>query len=75
MRFRFVDYELDAQRFILRRAGERLPLRPKVFDLLIYLIRNRSRVVLREELFEVLWGDTVVGQGSLSGLVNELQSS
>ncbi|MEE8165983.1 MAG: winged helix-turn-helix domain-containing protein [Myxococcota bacterium] len=74
MRFRFVDYELDAQRFILRRAGERLPLRPKVFDLLIYLIRNRSRVVLREELFEVLWGDTVVGQGSLSGLVNELRN-
>ena len=74
MRFRFIDYELDAQRFILQRAGERLPLRPKVFDLLIYLIRNRSRVVLREELFEVLWGDTVVGPGSLSGLINELRS-
>jgi DNA-binding winged helix-turn-helix (wHTH) protein len=74
MRFRFVDYELDAQRFILRRAGEKLPLRPKVFDLLIHLIRNRSRVVPREELFEVLWGNTVVGQGSLSGLVNELRN-
>ncbi len=74
MRFRFADYELDVQRFILRRAGEKLSLRPKVFDLLIHLIRNRSRVVPREELFEVLWGDTVVGQGSLSGLVNELRN-
>ncbi len=75
MRFRFADYELDVQRFILRRAGEKLSLRPKVFDLLIHLIRNRSRVVPREELFEVLWGDTVVGQGLLSGLVNERAKS
>ena len=73
MTFRFADFELDADRFVLRRAGETLRLRPKVFDLLLHLLRHRARVVPREELVDVLWGGTVVGAGSLSGLVNELR--
>ncbi len=50
-------------------------LRPKVFDLLIYLVRHRERVVPREELVRVCWGETRVGEGSLSGLVNELRGA
>lgn len=67
--------ELDTQRYWLRRAGVDVPLRPKVFDLLIHLVRHCDRVVPREELFDVLWGETIVGPGSLSGLVNELRSA
>jgi len=50
-------------------------MRPKVFDLLIYLVRHRERVVPREELVRVCWGETRVGEGSLSGLVNELRGA
>ena len=52
-----------------------MSIRPKVFDLLAYLVRHRERVVLREELVDALWGSTVVCLGSLSGLVNELRSA
>jgi len=45
MRFRFADYELDVQRFMLRRAGEKLSLRPKVFDLLIHVVTRPFAVV------------------------------
>ena len=73
MRIRFGSYHLDDQRFILERDGRRVAVRPKVFDLLAYLVRDRDRVVPREELVEALWGGAAVGLGSLSGLVNELR--
>lgn len=75
MRIRFGDYELDEDRYLLRVRGELLAMRPKVFDLLIQLIRYRERVVLRDELVLALWGTTAVGPGSLSGLVNELRQA
>ncbi len=73
MRIQFGSYWLDDQRFILEREGLRVSIRPKVFDLLAYLARDRDRVVPREELVRALWGGAVVGTGSLSGLVNELR--
>ena len=73
MRIRFGEFELDEQRFLLQRNGVRIQIRPKVFDLLVHLIRYRDRVVMREELIMALWGTTAVGLGSLSGLVNELR--
>lgn len=74
MKIRFSDFELDAQRYVLARAGKPLSIRPKVFDLLVQLARHRERVVRREELVQALWGTTQVGAGSLSGLVNELRA-
>lgn len=71
----FADMRLDTLRFILSRSGSRVPLRPKAFDLLIYLVDHRDRVIPRFELVSLLWGETVVGSGSLSGLVNELRTA
>lgn len=73
MPIRFSEFELDEERFQLRLRDRRLDIRPKVFDLLVLLVRSRERVVLREELVLSLWGTTAVGPGSLSGLVNELR--
>ncbi len=75
MRIQFGSFELDDERVLLTREGRAIALRPKVFDLLLILVRQRARVVRREELFEQLWSSTAVGSGSLSGLVNELRSA
>lgn len=75
MRIRFGCFALDDERLQLTREGRPVELRPKVFDLLAMLVRERHRVVRREELFERLWSTTAVGPGSLSGLVNELRSA
>jgi DNA-binding winged helix-turn-helix (wHTH) protein len=75
MKIRFGEFVLDEPRFLLERQGERVALRPKVFDLLVRLARHRDRVVRREELIQHLWGTTAVGAGSLSGLVNELRQA
>jgi DNA-binding winged helix-turn-helix (wHTH) protein/tetratricopeptide (TPR) repeat protein len=55
MIFAFGDFELDESLFQLRRRGDIVRLEPKVFDVLLYLIRRRERVVSKEELLAQLW--------------------
>ena len=65
MIYRFGDYELDTQLFELRSAGMQLPLEPKVFDLLTHLIRQRDRVVTKQELLTHLWPQQFVSDAAL----------
>jgi len=53
--FLFGRFELDASSYKLRRDGNEVPLQPKVFDAIRYLIEHHDRVVLKEELLEALW--------------------
>jgi DNA-binding winged helix-turn-helix (wHTH) protein len=53
--FFFGDFELDASTYKLLRAGLEIPLQPKVFDAIRYLLENHDRVVLKEELLDALW--------------------
>jgi DNA-binding winged helix-turn-helix (wHTH) protein len=54
-RYRFGDFALDASSHQLTHAGRPVAIQPKPFDLLLYLIRHRDRVVSREELLSELW--------------------
>ncbi|HET9235125.1 MAG TPA: winged helix-turn-helix domain-containing protein, partial [Candidatus Eisenbacteria bacterium] len=56
MRFLFEDYTLDLDRRELKRGQEAVPMTPQAFDLLVHLIRNRSRVISRDHLLESVWG-------------------
>jgi DNA-binding winged helix-turn-helix (wHTH) protein/tetratricopeptide (TPR) repeat protein len=53
--FFFGDFELDGSTYKLLRAGSEIPLQPKVFDAIRYLLENHDRVVLKEELLDALW--------------------
>lgn len=65
----FGDCELDDRLYALRCAGEPLKLEPKVFEILVYLIRYRDRFVSRDELLEKLWPGQVVGEAALTQCV------
>jgi DNA-binding winged helix-turn-helix (wHTH) protein len=67
--FVFGDCELDLDRFELRRAGRRCPVEPQVFDLLAVLIRERHRVVPKEELLDTIWGNRFVSESALTSRV------
>lgn len=54
MVFVFDDGELDLTRFELRRAGSVVPVEPQVFDVLAVLLRERCRVVAKEELLDTV---------------------
>jgi DNA-binding winged helix-turn-helix (wHTH) protein len=45
MQFVFGDYSLDVSRRELRRGSGLVAIEPQVFDLLVYLLQNRDRVV------------------------------
>lgn len=54
MIYGFSDYELDTQRYELRRAGAPCKVEPKAFNLLVYLIQNHDRAVSRDMLARLL---------------------
>src|SRR5262245_5218482 len=53
--YRFGAFELDARRRQLLRLGRPVAIQPKPFDLLVYLIRHRDRLVTRDELLAEVW--------------------
>jgi len=63
--FRFSDHVLDIERRELRRGAELVALEPQVFDLLVYLVRNRSRVVSKDDLIDGVWGGRIVSESAL----------
>lgn len=52
----FAGVQLDFERYTATRDGDPLPLSPREFELLRYMIRNRGRTVTREELLDAVWG-------------------
>jgi DNA-binding winged helix-turn-helix (wHTH) protein/tetratricopeptide (TPR) repeat protein len=69
MRYVFGACTLDTERYELHRAGVRIPVRPKVFQLLAYLIAHRDRVVLKDELVAHLWPRQFVGDAALKSCI------
>jgi DNA-binding winged helix-turn-helix (wHTH) protein/tetratricopeptide (TPR) repeat protein len=70
MIFVFGDFELDEEQWELRRAGKAVVLQPKTLALLFYLVRERDRVVSKDELLERVWADSVVTESSLTRTVS-----
>ena len=73
MRFEFGDHLLDIERRELRRGGEPVSLEPQVFDLLVYLVRNRDRVVGRNDLVAAVWGGRIVSESAITTRINAVR--
>ena len=69
MHYVFGDYILDTQRYELHQAGVSIPLPPKVFQVLAYLLAHSHRVVSKEELLEHLWPGQYVGDEALNSYI------
>jgi TolB-like protein len=70
MQFRLADHVLDVPRRELTRRGEPIALEPQVFDLLVHLIRNRDRVVTKDDLMDTVWGGRIISESTLTSRVN-----
>lgn len=69
MRFRFSDHCLDAERRELLRAGRPISVEPQVFDVLEFLLRNRERVISKEELIGAIWDGRAVSDSAIDSRV------
>src|SRR5690348_7131578 len=61
---------LDTDRRELRRGAESIAIEPQVFDLLVYLVENRERVVSRDDLIASVWGGRIVSDSTLATRIN-----
>jgi len=66
----FEDYSVDRHRRELRRGGSLQHVEPQVFDLLLFLIDNRERVVSREDLLASVWRGRNVSESTLGSRIN-----
>jgi len=75
MTFSFDDYEIDVERRELRRAKSLVHVEPQVFDLLVYLVQNRDRVVSKEDLIASVWGGRIVSDSTLTSRINAARNA
>ena len=70
MIFEFCGFEADDEVYELRDSrGAVIALQPRMFDVLLHLLRNRTRVVLKEELIERVWGGVCVTPNAVTQAV------
>jgi predicted ATPase/DNA-binding winged helix-turn-helix (wHTH) protein len=71
VRYVICGFTLDVRRWELRDVqSQRVEIAPLPFRLLLFLIEQRERVVSKEELLDVMWGDAVVNEGSLTQAIS-----
>ena len=74
MIYTFNEYIVHEPRRQLLRDGTLVPTEPKVFDVLVFLIRNRDRVISRQELLDACWPGIHVCDGSLSRCLSRIRN-
>lgn len=75
MIYRFSDCELDTQRITLSRAGQIIRLRPKVYQLLEYLLMHHDRVISKDELCMAIWPDQFIQDTTLGSTVRAVRNA
>ena len=70
MQYRFANFEVDLSQHELRRLGESVHIEPQVFDLIVHLVRNRDRIVSKDELIETIWNGRIISEAALSSRIN-----
>lgn len=72
---RFEDFILDVARRELRHGTELVPLEPQVFDLLVYVVQNRDRVVSKDDLIQAVWSGRIVSESALTTRINAVRKA
>src|ERR1700692_336904 len=70
VQFLFANHVLDVGLRELRRNGEHIAVEPQVFDLLIYLVEHRDRVVTKDDLIATIWHGRIVSESTLTSRIN-----
>lgn len=69
MKYQIAEFIIDTARYRISSGDAAISVEPKVFDLLVYLIRHRDRVLSRDELFREVWDGREVSDATLSNHV------
>ncbi len=72
-RYRFADFVLSPKQRVLTHGGAELPLIPRYFDLLVFLVEHRAEAVHRRDIFDRVWPDVIVSDSALSQAIRTLR--
>ena len=75
LRYAFADCQLDTQVYLLDRAGLAIPLRPKVFHALQFLIEHRDRTVTKDELCAHVWPDRFISDATIESCIKHVRQA
>jgi TolB-like protein/cytochrome c-type biogenesis protein CcmH/NrfG len=75
VKFSFHNHLLDTDLRELQRGGEPVAMQPQVFDLLVHLLKNRDRVVSKDDLIALVWGGRIVSDSTLDSRVNAARNA
>jgi TolB-like protein/Tfp pilus assembly protein PilF len=75
VRFRFENHELESELRELTRDGVRIPMQPQVFDLLLFLVASRDRVVSKDDLVAEVWGNRPISDSALNSRINAVRKA
>ena len=64
--YEFGPFRMDLDHRLLLRQNQPVPLQPKAFDILLVLVENSEKVVLKDDLMKTVWRDTFVEESNLS---------
>ena len=73
MRYLFGECTLDTEQYVLYRADHALPLQPKVFQVLHYLLTHRDRVIAKVELSGQVWPQQFISDATLEGVIKAVR--
>src|SRR5215470_4057134 len=72
--YEFGDFRLDtAKRLLSRLDGTTVPLTPRVFETLLYMVEHHDTVLDKERLMEAVWPDSIVEENNLSQNISTLR--
>jgi TolB-like protein len=75
VQFVFDDYVLDEDRRELTLGGQVVTVGPQVFDLLLHLVRNRDRVVSKDDLLKAVWSGRIVSESTITSHINAVRKA
>src|SRR5262245_49301348 len=73
--FAFGSYVVDPVRRLVWEDGKLLPVTGKAFELLVFLLEHRDRVVEKDELLKAIWPDTFVQENNLVRHISTLRKA
>src|SRR5256714_9043509 len=71
--YEFGEFRLDARKRVLWRADAPVPLTPRVFETLLYLVEHHDTVLDKERLMEAVWPDSIVEENNLTQNISSLR--
>src|SRR5438105_693326 len=73
--YEFGPFRVDARERRLLRNGEVVPLRPKVFDVLLVLVQNSGHILSKDEVMKLVWPNTAVEEGNIARNISTLRNA